>query len=131
MTRNIFSLISTALILALAGCGGKPSITKTAPSTVSVVPNPPASPALSETSRSVSEEEFGTDWPLIVKRGTVECDRRGAITFNVDGGPKLGLNGTAAKYPPIDVIWKASPDPRTGPKISLAPLIAAGQKLCK
>ena len=79
--------------------------------------------------RTVTKEQYGDKWPLIVNSGLLKCDR-GAIVF-IHNGIKYAVNGIAMGrgYPDIEPIWKDHPSGYI-PKISIRPLINDGLKLC-
>jgi hypothetical protein len=80
-------------------------------------------------SRALFEAQ-GFRWPLTVDEGTVRCEAF-AISFVAPNGREYALNGVASsRYPRIDPIWAADPD-FPGLKISIGPLIDAGQPLCR
>jgi hypothetical protein len=83
---------------------------------------------------NVSSEEFGSSWPLNVDSGDLRCEGSkgfGAVVFTDPDGNEYGLNGVALSqgYPPIDPIWKDSPE-LPGLKVSLGPLIDRGLAMC-
>jgi hypothetical protein len=59
--------------------------------------------------RSVTQQEFGDQWPFTVSEGTLACYQN-AVTFKTTTGLIYGLNGTAKsrQYPGPEVIWRVS-----------------------
>jgi hypothetical protein len=81
----------------------------------------------------VTAEEFGSDWPLTVDEGHLNCEGAGAVTFTDPGGTTYAVNGTAqgaTDYPEIDAIWADSND-NFAPKKNIGPLIDRGLDLCE
>lgn len=87
----------------------------------------------------ITESEYGEEWPLTVKEGTINCKSLGTlgiITFNANG-IIYAVNGTAKArarqngWREINEIWKDNPNPQYGPKINIAPLVQKGLSLCK
>jgi Protein of unknown function (DUF2511) len=77
----------------------------------------------------VSRADFGRDWPLTVKSGTLNCEGAGAVTFTTNG-TTYAVNGLASgmdQWPEIDAIWA---DASGGLKKNIGPLIDRGLKLC-
>lgn len=77
----------------------------------------------------VTRAQFGTAWPLTVDAGDLRCEG-GAIVFRSPDGRDYGVNGLASTYADIGPIWAVDPSGQS-PKISISPLIEAGQKLCR
>jgi hypothetical protein len=83
--------------------------------------------------RWVTARQFGNDWPLTVRSGTLRCDDD-AVLFET-GGRSYAVNGTAKTltgHPDIRPIWAANPrfdDPAI--KKNIGPLIDAGLELCR
>lgn len=81
----------------------------------------------------VSAAQFGSDWPLTVDEGHLNCEGASAVTFTDPDGTTYAVNGTAqetADYPEIDAIWADSND-NFAPKKTIAPLINRGLDLCE
>ncbi|HOW75701.1 MAG TPA: DUF2511 domain-containing protein [Candidatus Competibacteraceae bacterium] len=87
----------------------------------------------------ITESEYGEEWPLTVKKGTLNCTSLGTlgiITFTVNG-ITYAVNGTAKArarqndWREINEIWRDNPNPQYGPKINIAPLVQKGLSLCK
>jgi len=104
--------------------------------------NLPAQAARTET---ISEGEYGKQWPFTVSSGQLSCSGAGAVTFTANG-KTYAVNGLAKsdhKNSDIEKIWKSDSDsdlakyvlkqgrPDLVPKISIAPIIDRGLKLCK
>jgi hypothetical protein len=89
------------------------------------------------TETPITRADLGAQWPLTVDAGVVGCERGKAIKL-VAGGKTYALNGTAQAYSkqlgfgwqPVAAIWRDNPD-IPGTKVSIAPLIAKGQALCR
>lgn len=88
----------------------------------------------------VSRDDFGSDWPLTVDQGTLDCTEGpqvggaglDAVTFTAPGGTTYAVNGaakTVTNYPEIDPIWASDPS-GTSPKMGIGPLIDKGLELC-
>lgn len=87
----------------------------------------------------ITESEYGEEWPLTAKEGTLNCTSLGTlgiITFTANG-ITYAVNGTAkararqSGWREINEIWKDNPNPQYGPKINIAPLVQKGLSLCK
>lgn len=101
----------------------------------------------------LTEQQYGTKWPLTVSSGRVEC-KNNAVIFHTSG-KEYGVNGMAKGrgYTPIDLIWKDDPAffemveevakiknissedalkfMGRPTKISIGPILDSGLKLCK
>jgi hypothetical protein len=103
----------------------------------------------------VRSEEFGSEWPLTVRSGTLECTRlEGGLNMlwftPTDGryaGQRFALNGLAVarqRVPQIELIWRVHEDivrqsrrygvrfgpSKPVPRVSMFPLIQRGLQLC-
>lgn len=80
----------------------------------------------------VSRTDYPGTWPLTVDGGDLWCDG-GALTITVKSfSDSYSLNGAAETNrfnKPLDSIWADDPS-SPGLKMSIAPLVAAAQKLC-
>lgn len=80
----------------------------------------------------VTSDEFGSDWPLTVNEGYLNCEGAGAVTFTDEDGNTYAVNGTAqgsTDYPEIDEIW-ADSNNDFAPKKNIGPLIDRGLEIC-
>ncbi len=79
----------------------------------------------------LTAKDFGVSWPLTVSGGYISCVRGHAIVFR-QGGVGYAVNGSARAlgYASLTPIWKDSPTPEYGPKMSIGPLIDRGLALC-
>lgn len=83
--------------------------------------------------KSISEEDFGKDWPFTVESGTVRCEGESEVVFEANG-KTYAVNGAAhSQQPdlaPLSDIWA---DTKSGnpPKVDVAPVIDAGLALCE
>lgn len=110
----LLALISTAAIIWHAISGGSDGGT------------------IHQHSLPVSRTDYPGTWPLTVDDGELWCDG-GALTITVrSASDSYSLNGAAEanhSNKPIDSIWADDPS-SPGLKMSIAPLVAAAQKLC-
>lgn len=98
-------------------------------------------------SATVTEKEYGEEWPFTVSEGLLKCSDKG-VTF-VSGGVVYAVNGTATShgFADIEPIWKYDEAmlselakaynttleemKKTSPmRISIGPIIKDGLKLC-
>jgi hypothetical protein len=49
----------------------------------------------SSSQKHISRADYGSDWPLTVDSGTLDCWGPGAVTFTTEDGTTYALNGTA------------------------------------
>src|SRR3712207_2618332 len=80
----------------------------------------------------VTADEFGSDWPLTVDEGHLNCEGAGAVTFTDPDGNTYAVNGTAqgaTDYAEIDEIWADSSND-FAPKKNIGPLIDRGLEIC-
>jgi hypothetical protein len=82
--------------------------------------------------RNISSSTFPGEWMLTVNSGELICESPSAVVFTAPDGGKYAVNGTAEGkgYNNIRPIWKDNPQIQ-GTKISIAPLIDEGLKLCQ
>jgi hypothetical protein len=94
---------------------------------------PPVAVPLADMSSSkrISKQELGKDYPLTVSEGYVSC-KSGAVFFST-GGQTYAVNGTAKSltpHKPIDEIWADDPDIK-GAKMDISKVIQIGLELCR
>lgn len=84
---------------------------------------------------AISPNDIEGEWPLTVESGRFVCGERAALLLDGEG-QRYALNGQARgriknneSWRDIDAIWK--PDPDTGGKINIGPLLDAGIAACK
>ena len=80
---------------------------------------------------SISQNEYGNDWPFTVPHGYLKCVGTGVVVFAA-GGTKYALNGAAETggYAPLEAIGKISDVPGA-PRINVWPILMRGLDLCK
>lgn len=80
---------------------------------------------------TVSQAEYGTEWPFSVDEGVVECTGGDVVTFTADGVTYL-LDGPAMRQDlgaQIGPVWLDDPN-LDGHKMNLGSLISRGLDLC-
>lgn len=82
---------------------------------------------------SVSQAEFGDEWPFTVSEGTVRCesDELDAAIVTLDG-TDYALNGIAREqgYTPLDADSQVWLDSDTGGKVDISPVLNRALSLC-
>lgn len=86
----------------------------------------------------VTRTEMGAEWPLTVDYAVLHCQAKEAGGYNLQlatlsapDGTLYALNGSAKSHTTakdIDPIW--APDPDTGAKVDIGPLIEKARALC-
>jgi hypothetical protein len=86
--------------------------------------------------KEISKNQFGNNWPLTIEKGYLSCNNGRCVTLRYEG-KIYGLNGVAKTfykndpdYADINEIW-ANDTNMYGLKMSIAPLIEEGLKMCK
>jgi hypothetical protein len=137
MKRIVVGVTVFAAVVTLVACGGGQDQSSGGQDQSSGGQNQSA-PAGSDSSSSgkrVSRSDYGKDWPLKVESGTLSCND-GAVTFTSNEGKIYWVNGTAGNqaaeqgWQDIHPIWAKNPDPYSGPKKYIGPLIDDGLALC-
>jgi len=119
------TVLCVLLAVATAGCSGGSQRSEVATTTASV-----------PVERNVSSADLGDAWPLTVPGGTLRCEGPGAVSFMTDEGIVYAVNGTATAWSRTNnLAWSEigsiqADDPAGAQKMKLAPLIAAGVRLC-
>ena len=91
-----------------------------------------------DNSRTITEADYGDEWPLTVPEATLICEAPSAVILKV-GSNYYGVNGTGRtyverEYPQngrdLERIWRLDPG-GIGPRVSISPLIDNGLELCE
>ena len=116
------------LTVAVTGCSGGSGGDEVAATTTTSAP----------VERNVSSAALGGAWPLTVPGGTLSCQGPGAVSFETDEGIVYAVNPAGVSWSErnnlawSDVAEIQADDPgAAGRKMKLAPLIAAGLRLCR
>ncbi len=82
-------------------------------------------------SQKVTAADFGEQWPFSVSEGYVRCDAQGVVFYAK--ADEYNLSAAAENPEPLAKIWKDAPGAPApnATKMSLAPVIEVGLKLCE
>lgn len=123
--------ICAVLFLGFCFALGLSGVAETEPTTAAFSLAGDADTKLTDGRVYITTTDVGDQWPLTVPGGYLSCERGHAVVFR-QGGVDYAVNGSARalRYAPINPIWKDSPTPEYGPKLSIGPLIDRGLALC-
>ena len=110
LMRKCPAWFAVLLLAVAAACvGGRPE------NVTGTTPQEPITGIPGNEQRVVTVSEFGADWPLSVREGTLGC-HLGAVVFR-SGGSEYALNerATAPGRPFVSPIWRSSPGPARNP----------------
>lgn len=82
-------------------------------------------------STTITEKEYGENWPFTVSSGSLECRRAHDVVL-VSDGKVYALNGKARgnkSYRDFNEIWRDNPE-FPGSKVPLGDIISRGSELC-
>jgi len=121
-------VLGVLLVFAAAGCSGGSGGGEAGTTTTTSAP----------AERNISSADLGKAWPLTVPGGTLRCGGPGAVSFETDEGIVYAVNGTGTAWSRTNnLAWsdigsiQADDPSASGRKLKLAPLIAAGLRLCR